>query len=236
MIFPRRCGGSPAEPGRGRLAHAMQADLFQPQVLPPGVAHWPAFLSAERQTHLLDAVLEIMRAAKPVRPRMKNGVPMINTLTNCGAWGWWSDEKGYRYVDRHPETKEPWPPIPPPVKAAALSLAAGIGYPNYDPDSCLVNIYAATGKLNLHTDSDEADKTQPIVSFSFGATAAFVLGGVKRTDPTQTVMLNSGDAMALFGPARMRFHGVKKLYPAQHPAHPGVPAGGRINLTLRRAK
>lgn len=214
----------------------MQADLFEPQSLPPGIAHWPKYLSPKEQTEILDAVLDIMRAAKPLRPRMKNGVPMINTLSNCGDWGWWSDEKGYRYVARHPETNEPWPPIPDPIKRAAQSIAREKGHPAYDPDSCLVNIYAATGKLNLHQDADEADKTQPIVSFSFGADAAFVLGGMKRTDPTQTLRLKSGDAMALFGPGRMRFHGVKKLYPATHIEHPAIPPGGRINLTLRRAK
>jgi alkylated DNA repair protein (DNA oxidative demethylase) len=167
---------------------------------------------------------------------MKNGVPMINTLSNCGDWGWWSDEKGYRYVGRHPETNEPWPPIPEPITRLAQMLAANIGYANYEPDSCLVNIYAATGKLNLHQDADEADKSQPIISFSFGADAAFVIGGMKRTDPTQTIRLKSGDAMALFGPSRMRFHGVKRLYAAHHIEHAAIPPGGRINLTLRRAK
>lgn len=167
---------------------------------------------------------------------MRNGVPMINTLSNCGAWGWWSDERGYRYVDRHPETGEPWPPIPDAIKRAARGLAREIGRAEYEPDSCLVNIYAATGKLNLHQDADERDKMQPIFSFSFGAEAAFVIGGMKRTDPTQTIRLKSGDAMALYGQGRMRFHGVKKIYPAAHIEHPAIPPGGRINLTLRRAK
>lgn len=167
---------------------------------------------------------------------MRNGVPMINTLSNCGVWGWWSDEKGYRYVDRHPETGESWPPIPDAIKRAAGALSREIGCAAYEPDSCLVNIYASTGKLNLHQDADEHDKTQPIFSLSFGADAAFVIGGMKRTDPTQTILLKSGDAMALYGQGRMRFHGVKKLYTAAHIEHPAIPPGGRINLTLRRAK
>jgi alkylated DNA repair protein (DNA oxidative demethylase) len=99
-----------------------------------------------------------------------------------------------------------------------------------------VNIYEATGKLNLHQDADEADRTQPIISFSFGADAAFVIGGMKRTDPTQTIRLKSGDAMAFHGPGRMRFHGVKRIYPAAHVQHTAIPPGGRINLTLRRAR
>lgn len=214
----------------------MQGHLFGPLSLPPGIAHWPAYLSVMAQREILDAVLAVMRDAKPVRPRMKNGVSMINTLSNCGEWGWWSDEKGYRYVDRHPETGAPWSPIPAIIKHTAQELAGEIGYPSYDPDSCLVNIYAATGKLNLHRDADEADRTQPIVSLSFGADAAFVIGGIGRTDPTQTVCLKSGDAMALFGDGRMRFHGVKKLIPAPHILHAAIPPGGRINLTLRRAK
>ena len=214
----------------------MQADLFKSEMFPAGVAHWPGYLARPQQTELLDAVLEIMRRAPPLRPRMKNGVPMINTLSNAGSWGWWSDEKGYRYVARHPETNEPWPPIPKPIERAAKTLAREIGWPNYEPDSCLVNIYAATGKLNLHQDADELDRTQPIISFSFGADAAFVAGGFKRTDAAQTIRLKSGDAMALFGEGRMRFHGVKKLYPANHVQHAAIPPGGRINLTLRRAK
>jgi alkylated DNA repair protein (DNA oxidative demethylase) len=214
----------------------MQGHLFEPETLPPGIARWPQRLSPQDQAGMLDAVLDVLRRAPPLRPRMKNGVPMINTLSNCGEWGWWSDERGYRYVNRHPETGEPWPPIPEPVKRRAQTLAAKIGHPHYDPDSCLVNIYAATGKLNLHQDADEADRTEPIVSFSFGADAAFVVGGMKRTDPTQTIRLKSGDAMALFGGGRMRFHGVKKLYAANHIQHAVIPPGGRINLTLRRAK
>jgi DNA oxidative demethylase len=214
----------------------MQADLFDRDTLPPGVTHWPGYLTPRQQGVLLDAVAGVMRAAAPVRPRMKNGVPMINTLSNCGEWGWWSDEKGYRYVAQHPETNAPWPPIPEPIKSAAQALARETGHPDYDPDSCLVNIYAATGKLNLHQDADESDRTQPIISFSFGADAAFVIGGMARADRGQVIRLKSGDAMALAGASRMRFHGVKKLYPALHLAHPAIPLGGRINLTLRRAK
>jgi alkylated DNA repair protein (DNA oxidative demethylase) len=214
----------------------MQGHLFEPQTLPPGITHWPGYLSPQQQSGILDAVAQVMHEAKPIRPRMKNGVPMINTLSNCGAWGWWSDEMGYRYVGKHPETHSPWPPIPEPIEHHARVVAAQLGHANYAPDSCLVNIYEATGKLNLHQDADEADRTQPIISFSFGADAAFVIGGMKRTDPTQTIRLKSGDAMAFHGPGRMRFHGVKRIYPAAHVQHTAIPPGGRINLTLRRAR
>ena len=43
----------------------------------------------------------------------KTGAPMSVRMTNCGPLGWMSDkDKGYRYEPRHPETGEPWPPMP----------------------------------------------------------------------------------------------------------------------------
>ena len=104
------------------------------------------------------------------------------------------------------------------------------------PDACLVNLYAGDGKLNLHQDRDEADFSWPIVSFSFGAEALFVLGGATRKDRTQTIPLASGDVMVMHGAARLRFHGVKKILTGTAPfAHAAIPRGGRLNLTLRRA-
>jgi alkylated DNA repair protein (DNA oxidative demethylase) len=47
------------------------------------------------------------------------------------------------------------------------------------------------------------------------------------------VRLASGDVCVLGGPARLAFHGVDRIVPGSSRL---VPGGGRINLTLRRAR
>jgi alkylated DNA repair protein (DNA oxidative demethylase) len=161
---------------------------------------------------------------------------MINSLTNCGPLGWISDKRGYRYEPTHPTTGKPWPPIPPKVLAIAKETAAETGYA-FEPDACLVNIYAADGRLSLHRDYDEADFAWPIVSFSFGNDAEFQLAGLKRTGSSQSFTLHSGDVFVLAGESRLRYHGVKRIRPGTSPIqHKALPEGGRINLTLRRAR
>src|ERR1700678_2628240 len=46
------------------------------------------------------------------------GFRMSVAMTNCGALGWVTDRKGYRYTAIDPETQAAWPPMP----ACFLSL------------------------------------------------------------------------------------------------------------------
>ena len=46
-----------------------------------------------------------LKVAPPFRPRMpRTGKPFSVSMSNCGALGWVSDERGYRYQATHPET------------------------------------------------------------------------------------------------------------------------------------
>ena len=58
------------------------------------------------------------------------------------------------------------------------------------------------------------------------------IGGLKRSDPTTSVRLSSGDVCLLAGEARLYHHGVDRILPGSSRL---VPGGGRFNLTLRRA-
>lgn len=215
----------------------VQHDLFgEPEAdLPPGISLMRGRIAAAESRTVLDAMLAVFAVVPPYRLRVKSGAYVINRMTNCGSLGWHSDKKGYRYVDRHPELDVPWPEIPRDVKALAMAVADEAGVP-FEPDACLVNFYDAAGKMNLHQDHDEKDFAWPIVSFSFGCDAVFALGGAKRRDPVQNVRLRHGDVLVMHGESRMRFHGVKKIVPETAPfAHEAIPAGGRLNLTFRRA-
>ena len=207
------------------------------ETLPEGAALFRNRLSLAEQRAILDDVEKIVVEAPFFRPQMPTGPTMINSLTNCGPLGWISDRRGYRYEPTHPATGRPWPPIPSQVLGCAENLTREAGLGGYEPDACLVNRYEASGKLSLHRDFDEADFKWPIVSFSFGNDAVFLLGGMKRSDPTAPITLHSGDILVLGGPSRLRYHGVRRIRPGTSPIEHGVlPEGGRINLTLRRAR
>jgi alkylated DNA repair protein (DNA oxidative demethylase) len=150
-------------------------------------------------------------------------------MTNFGPLGWVTDTRGYRYEPRHPITEEPWPPIPP----ALLALWANVANADVAPDACLANLYRSGSRMSLHQDRDEADFSMPVLSVSLGDTAIFRLGGANRGDPTRSVRLSSGDVCLLAGETRLAYHGVDRILPGSSRL---IPGGGRLNLTLRRAR
>jgi alkylated DNA repair protein (DNA oxidative demethylase) len=195
----------------------------------PGVTFAPAYLDRAAQDELLAAVRAVIAAAPLYVPRMpRSGAPMSVQMTNCGALGWVTDaERGYRYQAAHPETGAPWPPIPEILLKAWRELG---GYP-HEPQACLVNYYAPSARMGLHQDKDERDFAAPVVSLSLGATGLFRVGGLKRSDPTRSLRLASGDAVVLGGEGRLAYHGVDRILPGTSTL---LDEGGRINLTLRR--
>jgi alkylated DNA repair protein (DNA oxidative demethylase) len=195
---------------------------------PDGLRLHPDYLDRGAQEALLAAVRDVIAAAPLYTPRMpKSGTPMSVRMTNCGALGWITDERGYRYQAHHPDTGAPWPPIPELLLAAWHDLAR---YP-HPPEACLVNFYGSSAKMGLHQDRDEDDFAAPVLSLSLGDTCLFRVGGTKRGDPTRSFRLASGDAVVLGGAARLAHHGVDRILPGTSTL---LPEGGRINLTLRR--
>jgi len=86
--------------------------------------------------------------------------------------------------------------------------------------------------MGLHQDRDEADLTAPVLSVSLGDTAVFRIGPAAG-GPTRSIRLASGDVCALTGPARLARHGIDRILPDTSRLLEG---GGRLNLTLRRAR
>jgi DNA oxidative demethylase len=195
---------------------------------PAGLRLLPGFLDPQSQAALLSALRAVIAVAPLYTPRMpKSGRPLSVRMTNCGPLGWVSDVAGYRYQPLHPETGQPWPPMPSIIVDAWKALAR---YP-HPPESCLVNYYGPAAKMGLHQDRDERDFDAPVVSLSLGDTCLFRIGGTQRSDPSRTLRLASGDAVVLGADARLAFHGIDRIMPGTSTL---LPQGGRINLTLRR--
>ncbi|HEY2131947.1 MAG TPA: DNA oxidative demethylase AlkB [Acetobacteraceae bacterium] len=209
-------------------------DLFDPPPGKLGLAQEAVVLcgyALSVQQPLLDA-LHRVAAEAPFRHMLTpGGFAMSVGMTNCGAAGWVTDRRGYRYDPIDPETGRPWPPMPAVFAELAGCAAAEAGFDGFTPDACLINSYLPGARLSLHQDKNERDFTAPIVSVSLGLPAIFLWGGLKRADRPRRVALRHGDVVVWGGPARLAHHGIDPLRHGEHPATCAV----RYNLTFRRA-
>jgi len=183
------------------------------------------YLDREAQTRLVSDIRNVVEKAPLNSPVTPWGKPMSVGMSAAGKYGWFTDRKGYRYIDAQP-SGAPWPLIPPSV----LELWETLVSTDRHPDCCLINYYKEKAKMGLHQDKDEANFDWPVLSISLGDSALFRVGGLNRKDPTQSVQLESGDVALLGGKARLAFHGIDRI---KFGSSTLLKQGGRINLTLR---
>lgn len=221
-----------------RLADTTDAELFarEPvETIVPGAVLLHGFAAAETPD-LLRAIERIAAAAPFRNMQTPGGFRMSVAMTNCGAAGWITDRRGYRYAALDPLTGRPWPEMPTLFTELAARAAAAAGFADFAPDACLVNRYEPGARMSLHQDKNERDFAQPIVSISLGLPATFLFGGLKRSDRPKRLRLVSGDVVVWGGAARLAFHGIDPLSAAKDPSGEDERIGlCRFNLTLRKA-
>jgi alkylated DNA repair protein (DNA oxidative demethylase) len=207
----------------------VSGDLFgAPDI--PGLSFLAGFCRAEEQA-LISAGLDVAAAAPFRVMATPGGAKMSAAITNCGAAGWVSDRRGYRYEPLDPLSGRPWPQMPALFRDVAVRAAAAAGFARFDPDVCLMNRYAPGARMGLHQDRDEADFSAPIVSVSLGLPAVFLWGGAQRTGPTTRLPLASGDVLVWGARERLYFHGIGPVKAGHH----ALLGACRLNLTFRRA-
>jgi alkylated DNA repair protein (DNA oxidative demethylase) len=195
-----------------------------------GLTHLPGFALPWEQALALE--IEAVAGVAPFRHMLTpGGQRMSVAMTNCGAVGWVSDRKGYRYDRLDPESLRPWPPLPAGIAEVAVRAAEAAGFGPFRPDVCLINRYLPGARMSLHQDRDERDFSAPIVSVSLGLSATFLFGGAKRSDKVSRLPLDHGDVVVWGGARRLAHHGVAPVAQGAHPATGPV----RFNLTLRKA-
>ena len=200
------------------------------ETLAAGAAVLRGFASPVAE-QLWSDITQVLDAA-PLRHMVTpGGLRMSVAMSNCGALGWVSDRRGYRYTAVDPDSGRAWPAMPASFSALAAAAAARAGFAGFVPDACLINRYEPGARLSLHQDRDEHDFVQPIVSVSLGLPAVFLFGGLQRKDPSLRVPLAHGDVVVWGGPSRLRHHGVLALKPGWH----ALTGACRLNLTFRYA-
>lgn len=209
-------------------------DLFEPhqpatEVIAPDVLLLRRF--AAPTAGLVSEIEAISSAASFRQLTTPGGRHMSVAMTNCGPWGWHSDTRGYRYVDRDPLTQRSWPRMPAAFDRIARTAAAHAGFDSYAADACLINRYTPGARMGAHRDADERDMTQPIVSVSIGLPVIFLWYGKTRKGAPLELRLADGDVLVWGRSARSGYHGVRPL----REGHDPVTGNLRYNLTFRRA-
>jgi alkylated DNA repair protein (DNA oxidative demethylase) len=199
-----------------------------------GAIHLPLFLSIDRQREMIAECRALVDGPVPAYvPTVRGGAKMHVRMLCLGKH--WNGQQ-YRYEPTRADfDDQPAPPLPASFRALADEIARAAGT-SLAPDICILNFYEADGRMGLHQDKDESqtslDAGHPVVSVSLGDAARFLFGGLRRRDPVESIVLQSGDAFVFGGAARLRYHGVSKIVPGTAPPQLGI--SGRFNLTFRR--
>ncbi|KAF9929656.1 hypothetical protein FBU30_001385 [Linnemannia zychae] len=164
---------------------------------------------------------------------------------------------GYQYhwpsKTYHFDQNAPFPKELSILSKAVVAAVEGEGfeypYPSEDfvAEAGVVNYYQLKDRLMGHVDRSELNKHAPLVSFSFGHSCVYLLGGPTRDEVPTPILLQSGDILIMTGPCRSAFHGVPRIiedtlpeYLCKNSTDPewdiyaDYLAEARINLNIRQ--
>jgi alkylated DNA repair protein (DNA oxidative demethylase) len=200
----------------------------------PGAFHFARYLNIAAQRALVDHCRALVDGAVPAYVPVVRGGGRMHVRMLCLGRHW--NGKTYSYETHRTDfDQQPAPPLPDAFAQLAREIAAASGM-TLAADLCILNYYDADGRMGLHQDKDESAQSiaagLPVVSVSVGDTARFLFGGLRRRDPVESRLLESGDAFVFGGAARLRYHGVSRIVPATAP--PDLEIAGRFNLTFRQ--
>ena len=200
----------------------------------PGAFHLPHYLTFDEQRDVSRECLDLgQREGGFYTPVVRGGRPMSVRML-CLGRHWNARLYAYEAV-RGDVDGRPVPELPATLIALAQRAARHASF-LFTPDTCIVNWYSEASRMGLHQDKDESAAALaaglPVVSFSIGDSAQFLFGVLRRRDPVEKILLESGDVFVFGGPARLRYHGVTRILPGTGAA--GLPFAGRLNLTFRR--
>uniref|UniRef100_A0A8D3EDY7 Nucleic acid dioxygenase ALKBH1 n=1 Tax=Scophthalmus maximus TaxID=52904 RepID=A0A8D3EDY7_SCOMX len=105
-------------------------------------------------------------------------------------------------------------PFPADLHRLSSQLTAACGFQGFNAEAGILNYYRSDSSLGIHVDESELDHSRPLLSFSFGQSAIFLLGGTCRQDPPTAMYMHSGDVMVMSGQSRLLYHAVPRIVPA----------------------
>lgn len=103
--------------------------------------------------------------------------------------------------------------IPERIQDLSKVISTYLNINNFRPQAGIVNYYTRKSSLCFHTDDSELDHSIPLFSFSLGAPAIFLIGGLSKDADTPIVplLLRDSDVLIMTGQSRLALHAVPKI-------------------------
>ncbi|RVE57530.1 hypothetical protein OJAV_G00217200 [Oryzias javanicus] len=145
----------------------------------------------------------VLRSPSSGKNRPKTLLEKLHWVTLGYHYNW--DSKTYSADDHAP--------FPADLHSLSVQVASACGFPGFRSEAAILNYYRPDSSLGIHVDESELDHTRPLLSFSFGQSAIFLLGGTRRQDPPTAMLMHSGDVMVMSGQSRLLYHAVPRILP-----------------------
>ncbi|XP_061853507.1 nucleic acid dioxygenase ALKBH1 isoform X2 [Colius striatus] len=113
-------------------------------------------------------------------------------------------------------------PFPSDLAFLSEQVAAACGFRGFQAQAGILNYYHFDSSLGIHVDESELDHSRPLLSFSFGQSSIFLLGGLRREEAPTAMFMHSGDIMVMSGFSRLLYHAVPRVLP--NPEGTALPA------------
>ncbi|KAI2810033.1 Nucleic acid dioxygenase alkbh1 [Blomia tropicalis] len=107
---------------------------------------------------------------------------------------------------------------------------------DFQPQAGIVNYYNRKSSLCFHTDHSELNHSIPLLSFSLGSPAIFLIGGKTKDSsiPIVPIVLRDSDLLIMSGDSRLALHAIAKIIPEDDKLNSKSIC--RINLNIRQVQ
>ncbi|XP_006884831.1 PREDICTED: alkylated DNA repair protein alkB homolog 1 [Elephantulus edwardii] len=169
----------------------------------PNVCNLDKHMTKEETLDVWEQSKECLRQKDLSKPRPRSLLEKLRWVTLGYHYNW--DSKKY--------SADHYTPFPSDLAFLSEQVAAACGFQGFQPEAGILNYYRFDSTLGIHVDRSELDHSKPLLSFSFGQSAIFLLGGLKRDEVPTAMFMHSGDIMVMSGCSRLLNHAVPRVLP-----------------------
>ena len=120
------------------------------------------------------------------------------------------------HFDRSPKMPIFWKNITMAI-VSAIEEFTNYSKEEWEAQGGIINFYSLKDSLTAHQDRSEKNANAPLISFSLGNSAVFLMGEKSLDISPMPILLESGDLIILSGESRLNFHSLPKVIAKSNP-------------------